>query len=142
MDVGAHSAQRLSPFEAVPYQRVLGASSRCDGAVSSVISTESSANLSPLHQQRFREREIVVSENSRLHLLWIHDPAFIKPLPRYLLLHLFWEQFLLSKPSKFADRHHATRKVAMGYLRTYRYLIQHESDFVAQKMTFALFLGI
>jgi hypothetical protein len=95
-----------------------------------VMSTQSSANINPLHQQRVQGREIVVTEDPRLHLVWIHDRIFIKPLPRYLLSHAFWDQFLLSKSSAFAGRQHTICKAAMGYLRTYRYLIQHESDLI------------
>ncbi|EON65746.1 hypothetical protein W97_04985 [Coniosporium apollinis CBS 100218] len=95
-----------------------------------VMSTQSSANVNPLHRQKVKGREIVVTEDPRLHLVWIHDRIFIKPLPRYLLSHAFWEQFLLSKSSTLTDRRDTIRKAAMGYLRTYRHLIQHESDFV------------
>lgn len=95
-----------------------------------VMSTQSSANVNPLHRQRVKGREIIITEDPRLHLVWIHDRIFIKPLPRYLLSHGFWEQFLLSKFSPLADRRDGIRKAAMGYLRTYRHLIQHESDFV------------
>lgn len=95
-----------------------------------IMSTQSSANVNPLHQQRVKGRKILVTEDPRLHLVWIHDRIFIKPLPRYLLSHVFWEQFLLSKSSILTNRREAIRKAAMGYLRTYRYLIQHESDFV------------
>ena len=31
------------------------------------------------------------SLKSRLHLVWIHDRIFIKPLPRHLLSYEFWE---------------------------------------------------
>lgn len=95
-----------------------------------VMSTQSSANVNPLHRQRVKGREIIVTEDPRLHLVWIHDRIFIKPLPRYLLSHAFWERFLLSKSSPLADRRDAVRRAAIGYLQTYRHLIQHESDFV------------
>jgi len=94
------------------------------------MSTQSSANVNPLHRQRVKGREIIVTEDPRLHLVWIHDRVFIKPLPSYLLSHAFWEQFLLSKSSTLTDCRDAIRSAAMGYLRTYRHLIQHESDFV------------
>jgi hypothetical protein len=95
-----------------------------------VMSTQSSANINPLHRQRVKGREIVVTEDPRLHLVWNHDRIFIKPIPRYLLSHAFWRMFLLSKSSQLGDHRDAIRKAAMGYLRTYRYLIQHESDFI------------
>ncbi|KAF2175177.1 hypothetical protein K469DRAFT_724399 [Zopfia rhizophila CBS 207.26] len=80
-----------------------------------VMTTPSSANINPLHRQRVKGREIIVTEEPRLHLVWIHDRIFIKPLPRYLLSHAFWEIYL--------------SETATGFLRTYRYLIRHESDF-------------
>ncbi|KAK4991375.1 hypothetical protein LTR66_006560 [Elasticomyces elasticus] len=95
-----------------------------------VMSTQSSANVNPLHRQRVKGREIVVTEDPRLHLVWIHDRIFIKPLPRYLLSHAFWERFLLRELPPLADDRHKIRRAAMGYLRTYSYLIRHESDLV------------
>ena len=50
-----------------------------------IMSTPSSSNVSPLHQQRVKGQRIIVTEDPRLHLVWIYDRVFIKPLPRYLL---------------------------------------------------------
>jgi hypothetical protein len=44
-----------------------------------------------------KRREIVVTEDPRLHLVWIYDRVFIKPLPKYLLSHDFWQIYLLSR---------------------------------------------
>src|SRR6266496_3694718 len=38
-----------------------------------IMSTQSSANINPLHQQRIKGREILITEDPRLHLVWIHD---------------------------------------------------------------------
>lgn len=46
-----------------------------------IMTTFSSANINPLHRQRVKGREIIVTEEARLHLVWIHDHIFIKPLP-------------------------------------------------------------
>lgn len=54
-----------------------------------MMSTQSSANISPLHRQRVKGREIVITEDPKLHLVWIYDRIFIKPLPKYLLSHAF-----------------------------------------------------
>lgn len=95
-----------------------------------IMTTFSSGNINPLHRQRVKGREIVVTEEPRLHLVWIHDRIFIKPLPQYLLSHAFWKIYIekgLSQPEHLC-------KAATGFLRTYRYLIQHESDFhIAQQ---------
>jgi hypothetical protein len=94
-----------------------------------IMTTPCSGNINPLHRQRVKGREIVITEEPRLHLLWIHDRIFIKPLPRYLLSHTFWTKFVDrsagTKPSPIV-----TRKAMLGFLRTYRYLILHESDFI------------
>jgi hypothetical protein len=99
-----------------------------------VMSTQSSANINPLHRQRVKRREIIVTEEPRLHLVWLHDRIFLKPLPRYILSYAFWEIFLTQKSSLLGNKRSAIYKAALGYLRTYRYLIQHESDFrIAQQ---------
>ncbi|RDL41704.1 Uncharacterized protein BP5553_01683 [Venustampulla echinocandica] len=94
-----------------------------------VMSTHSSTNVNPLHRQLVKGRKIIVTEEPRLHLVWFHDRIFIKPLPKYLLSYRFWEMFMLNKPSCLGDRQDGIRRAALGYLRTYRYLIRHESDF-------------
>ena len=50
---------------------------------------QDSASISPLHRQRVKRRAIVVTEDPKLHLVWIHDRVFVKPLPRYILSHRF-----------------------------------------------------
>jgi hypothetical protein len=99
-----------------------------------IMATFSSANINPLHHQRVKGREIIVTEKSRLHLVWIHNRIFIKPLPRYLLSRAFWEMFLDKNSDGLGASHDHIRKAATGFLRTYRYLIRHESDFnIAQQ---------
>jgi hypothetical protein len=85
-----------------------------------IMTTQSSANVEPLHRQRIKGREVLITESPRLHLVWIHDRIFLKPIPKYLLSHHFWDHFL--QPD-------LVRRAATGYLRSYRYLIRHESDF-------------
>ncbi|KAI1584284.1 hypothetical protein PtrCC142_012231 [Pyrenophora tritici-repentis] len=94
-----------------------------------IMTTLSSANINPLHRQRVKGREIIVTEEARLHLVWIHDRIFIKPIPRYLLSHDFWEVYLDQKLGSLDDDSRNLRAAATGFLRTYRYLIRHESDF-------------
>ena len=74
--------------------------------------------------------DIVITEEVRLHLVWIHDSIFIKPLPKYLLSHVFWERILGANSNQADDRSENIRKAMLGFLRTYRYLIQYESDFM------------
>jgi hypothetical protein len=99
-----------------------------------IMSTFCSANINPLHRQRIKGREIVVTEEPRLHLVWIHNRIFIKPIPRYLLSHEFWEDHLEKHSVRPDIDHNHLCKAATGFLRTYRYLVQHESDFhIAQQ---------
>ena len=94
-----------------------------------VLTTPSCANINPLHRQKVLGREIVVTEDPRLHLLWIDRRIFIKPLPSYLVSHSFWTT-ILSPPNPPLPPQQPLncRAAAIGFLRTYRYLIQHESD--------------
>jgi hypothetical protein len=94
-----------------------------------IMTTLSSANINPLHRQRVKGREIVITEEARLHLVWIHDRIFNKPVPRYLLSHGFWEAYLDRRPESLNDEQSNLHKAAAGFSRTYRYLIRHESDF-------------
>ncbi|KAI1521384.1 hypothetical protein PtrSN001C_012256 [Pyrenophora tritici-repentis] len=94
-----------------------------------IMTTLSSANINPLHRQRVKGREIIVTEEARLHLVWIHDRIFIKPIPRYLLSHDFWEVYFNQKLGSPDDGSRNLHAAAAGFLRTYRYLIRHESDF-------------
>lgn len=99
-----------------------------------IMTTFSGANINPLHRQRIKGREIVITEEPRLHLVWIHNRIFIKPMPCYLLSQTFWNTHLDAKSSKPGSSHDNLCKAAAGFLRTYRYLIQHESDFhIAQQ---------
>ncbi|KAK0609305.1 hypothetical protein DIS24_g12334 [Lasiodiplodia hormozganensis] len=109
-----------------------------------MMSTQSSANISPLHRQKVKNRRIVITEDPRLHLVWVDDKIFIKPLPPYLLSHAFWAEILqpcsgptttttsssnASPNSTTAEYRTAIALAARGFLRTYTHLIQHESDF-------------
>ncbi|EDN97567.1 hypothetical protein SS1G_12419 [Sclerotinia sclerotiorum 1980 UF-70] len=92
------------------------------------MSKHDSKSISPLHRQKVKGRDIVITEDPRLHLVWYHDRIFIKPLPKYLLSHYFWEAYLCinrhSSPEQIT-----LQKAVLGYLRTYIYLIKYESDF-------------
>lgn len=101
-----------------------------------MMSTQSHTNISTLHQQRVKGRVIVITEDPRLHLVWIYDRVFIKPLPRYLCSFDFWKDYLVSDQSPLRgsspeeqERFLQLYQSILGFLRTYYYLIQHESDF-------------
>jgi hypothetical protein len=101
------------------------------------LSKHDGGNISPLHRQFVKGRRIVTTEDIRLHLVWYYDRIFIKPLPQYITSHAFWSEYLVSSPltpSRALNQKDEIRKTVLGYLRTYSYLITHESDFyIAQE---------
>lgn len=92
------------------------------------MSKQDSASISPLHRQAVKKRSIIITEDPKLHLVWIQDRVFIKPLPKYLTSHAFWDKYLGERVESDIRRRRV-RKAALGFLRTYYHLIQHESDF-------------
>lgn len=124
-----------------------------------LVATPSSASISALHHQVVRGRTITITEKAELHLVWIQDRVFVKPLPECLLSYAFWrvcffegggggggndgdEVGVLSESSlRFrsidergggaggAGRGDILFQSALGYMRTYFHLIKHQSDF-------------
>lgn len=95
-----------------------------------LVATQDSAHISSLTHQVVSGRDIVVTEKPELHLIWHYDRVFIKPMPKYLLSHTFWDFYLTSALSIIQEPLRGTlRKAALGFLRSYRYLIKHRSDF-------------
>jgi hypothetical protein len=87
-------------------------------------STPRSSHISALHHQAVRGREVILTENPQLHLVWRYDKIFIKPIPKYLLSFTLWH-YLNVQPAGTGE----VRRAAIGFMRSYSYLIQHESDF-------------
>lgn len=80
----------------------------------------------PLNYQQASSREIILNENAGMHLVWdVSRRIFIKPLPRYLLSHNFWQNDLATD--------HEFYKSAFGFMLSYAALIQYESDFFIAK---------
>jgi hypothetical protein len=96
-----------------------------------LMTTQSSKNVECLTEQLVRGRKIVISEKPGMHLVWIYNRVFLKPLPKYLLSYAFWEYYLLTThPHIKASARENILRAARGFLRSYAYLIEHESDFV------------
>jgi hypothetical protein len=94
------------------------------------MSKQDSANISPLHRQSVKRRSIVATEDPKLHLVWIHDRIFVKPLPRHLTSYAFWRDHLGADADLGTRaRSRRVRTAALGYLRTYFYLVRSEYDF-------------
>ncbi|OHE95304.1 hypothetical protein CORC01_09449 [Colletotrichum orchidophilum] len=84
----------------------------------------------PLHYQILTSREIHVTENPELHLVWAKNRIFIKPMPRWLLNPEFWATNLAEASDKQSDpRKQQLVSCALGFLYTYTALIAYESDF-------------
>ncbi|KAL6850687.1 hypothetical protein ACO1O0_007811 [Amphichorda felina] len=94
------------------------------------MSKQDSSSISPIHRQTVKRRTIIITEDPKLHLVWIHDRIFIKPLPKYILSHYFWLDYFCPDTAGIdSQQQDNIRRAALGYLRTYIHLIRYESDF-------------
>ncbi|OIW22655.1 hypothetical protein CONLIGDRAFT_545556, partial [Coniochaeta ligniaria NRRL 30616] len=88
----------------------------------------------PLHHQLLLSRELFVTEQMDMHLVWTSGRLFLKPVARFLLDPAFWAEYLCCRPGcgcsagSECDRP-ALRRRALGFLFSYVALISHESDF-------------
>lgn len=95
-----------------------------------LVAKQDSTHISSLTHQVVRGRQIIITEDPGLHLVWIDNRVFVKPLPRYLLSWGFWQQYLLSSASPIPENDRMKiLPAALGFLRSYSYLIQHRSDY-------------
>ncbi|ETN44020.1 uncharacterized protein HMPREF1541_10885 [Cyphellophora europaea CBS 101466] len=111
-----------------------------------IVARKTSSNIDPLHLQIIKGRQILLTENPQLHLLWKYNYVYIKPLPEWLLDQRVWRQYLSpldagyhghlghadkgrnpGSPSAVHWPHQ--RQAATGFLRSYAFLVQHQSDF-------------
>lgn len=88
-----------------------------------------------MHGQRLLGREIVIAEQMDLHLVWMSDRIYVKPLPRFLLEPRVWTDNLSCLQGCDCSRATATHcerrvfwRCALGFLFSYAALIRHESD--------------
>ncbi|KAI1335247.1 hypothetical protein F5Y15DRAFT_254928 [Xylariaceae sp. FL0016] len=75
----------------------------------------------PLHHQVLINRDITITENPELHLIWHKTRIFLKPIPSWLLVPAFWTAHILPDPELAV--------CARGFLFSYAALIAYESDF-------------
>lgn len=78
-------------------------------------------NNRPLHRQRMMLRNVVITEDPALHMVWFDSTIYIKPLPEYLLDWEFFNTHICSDEILF--------QLACGFLLSYSKLIFHKSDF-------------
>ncbi|CEJ93273.1 hypothetical protein VHEMI08875 [[Torrubiella] hemipterigena] len=95
----------------------------------------------PLHRQLLLGRQIVITEQMDMHLVWTKGKIFLKPVLRFLLEPTFWSAYLNCQTCCVPNRNpfhpsqiSCKRRCALGFLYSYTALITHESDFrVAQE---------
>ncbi|KAI9858473.1 MAG: hypothetical protein M1830_006334 [Pleopsidium flavum] len=80
-----------------------------------------------LHRQKLMDREIVLTEQADLHLVWYQNRIFIKPLPTFLLRQSMWRDHLCRSQDLYAN--------ACGFLLSYAWLVCYRTDFrIAQEL--------
>ncbi|KAH8768403.1 hypothetical protein F5883DRAFT_554515 [Diaporthe sp. PMI_573] len=92
----------------------------------------------PLHYQLVVGREVFVTEQMDMHLVWTTGRIFLKPIPRFLLEPRFWTEYLsadedVGSQNTAWECERGLRKRALGFLFSYAALISHESDFLVAK---------
>jgi hypothetical protein len=103
-------------------------------------------NIHPLHWQLLVGREVRVTENPALHLVWTGGIIYMKPLPLCLCDTGFWERWICPSndmseassktvvgpksdaPQSQPDSSSELWREANGLLMTYTRLVRHESD--------------
>ncbi|RFU74218.1 hypothetical protein TARUN_8027 [Trichoderma arundinaceum] len=95
-------------------------------------------HIDALHAQKVKGRTIIPVEDPRLHLIWDHSKVYIKPIPILLLNHEVWETCLSPvrprscEQNSVASFESATMafhcSTAVGFLRSYSFLISHPLD--------------
>ena len=95
------------------------------------VGRKDSTNVDPLHRQRAKGREIMPTEDPKLHLVWQQDKIYIKPVPVCLFNHEFWQIYLaLPLCSTTTYTLSSNRSAAIGFMRSYSRLIHHRLDFI------------
>ena len=85
-----------------------------------------------LGHQLVLSREIVLTEEMDLHLVWGMKGIYIKPLPKFLLVEGFWAANLVAlntDTTKLGKLREELNACARGLLYSYCSLIAYESDF-------------
>ncbi|KAJ4288936.1 hypothetical protein N0V90_011277 [Kalmusia sp. IMI 367209] len=107
-----------------------------------LVARKSGKSIDSLNIQRVKSRDIIATEDVRLHLVWHRNRIYIKPMPVGLLNYDFWATYLaFPNENTTPDQHISTskpishktifdRKIALGFMRSYAFLVRHRIDFV------------
>lgn len=106
-------------------------------------SRKSGSHIDPLHKQLSKARKVVLIEDPGLHLVWHENTIYLKPIPIWLLCSAIWDQQLIRlsniitgngrspSPAPLSPAHYSDlTRSAIGFLRSYSWLIRHPSDFI------------
>lgn len=99
-----------------------------------VFAKRRASHIDALHEYDSTQRAVTISENPGLHLVRNYHVIYCKPIPLCLLNYDFWLKNLTPN-QRVEDVKNPTKnlsiecKSAIGLIRTYCYLIKHESDF-------------
>lgn len=105
----------------VSFIRLVGHAAFPPRLTPSQVQTPDYRHIYPLHHQAAHARLIIVNENPGLHLLWYYDRIFVKPIPSYFLSASFWTYLRGADDDVY--------RAAVGFMRSYHYLIQYEIDY-------------
>lgn len=94
-------------------------------------------HVRPLHRQKMLKREIVITEDPGMHLVWYENTIFLKPIPAALMSWEFWQHHVCADNVEVLDEEGLCVKrqrgkmygSACGFLASYTKLIIHQSDF-------------
>ena len=92
------------------------------------VGRKDSKNVDPLNRQKIKGREIVPTEDPKLHLVWQRNKIYIKPIPVCFFNYKFWKIYLA--PPQNSIKPGDDCLAALGFMRSYSRLIQHRLDFV------------
>ena len=73
-----------------------------------------------LQQNVLLGRQIIVTEQTDMHMVWHDSKIFMKPLPEFLLCHSVWERDLCRHPELYGR--------GLGLLSSYLQLVRAKSD--------------
>ena len=95
------------------------------------VARKSEQHVEPIHRHVLKGRNLIISEQVSLHLVWSQRTIYLKPIPHCLFSYEFWERHLIKDGQ--LPQTAANRRAALGLLRSYSRLIQHESDYLLAK---------
>lgn len=104
-----------------------------------LVARKAGDNINQLHQHVLRGREVVINEDPEFHLVRYYDRIYLKPVPEYLLNYQFWEKYVqhgtkstikTAQPTENSYGSYDGYQTTLGFLRSYGYLIRHQSDFI------------